>query len=1018
MLIIGYGGADRRVMSLINYLASHHEYKKYELPKMLWVYRDLVPKSVSQAARLAKHKETVSVVKYRSGGLFLRELHARLVGLRPASRTPYPSLPMVPPFQIVDDSAHGQPPSAPANIRRDHARLNRSVTVYASSKPGWGPTSRLAEHVRNLDGSHISIWCELAETPTLRAMVAKLLDEIRRYDTALTPKSLVPPAGKTEKEHRDKALTALKAQKPNAEEYEQALKEAEQIARPLYDQLAHAMRRGKYVIALDPTGEFGRHDFAHDVGNPGFKSHKKEALWQTLLLYAFLRCFAEKNSGTGEMDALGESKLCVAMTPLEATGSEPHALALFDHVVKGMSNVLADDAGTDQYAAQAQERIEHAKSSPIPGKAAFLTIASAFRRPRSVISLRRLADEFKIFGEVSLGQQVEKFDLLIHLLIHLEGGFYWMDKHQRNSIYYSHGAGSDTPNLSKAKIHEAIADEYTDLLRQSSSLHSLYEAAYHLVAAYRNLTCCTPEDHSRLARKIHSLVECTWEILTGGPPSRVLVWIRTLDSQLRGFVQQLGGQDPAKDICRLRGQLRELKAQVLFKAAAYGASLAVRKRQLASSRNSCNKKGKNSRSMRLCARLRRADLHWERGRCLARLLKTEESKKAFEKADQVAEGVSRSLSGQEMVQGNQGYNDLRKAQEIRIRCQLGLAELCLRQVHHWKWQRRPARDRWELPTSDRDFIKKAEKHGKNAQGLLETYSVLFSRDFSHLHCSQSLLKARLLTLQQKFPEAFRARVDAQAAVFAGDGEGDFGDLTDIRLQAAETLILHAAFLANGTPHADYQVQSPDDRKAALEVLKAKVKAELNRADVALKQARSTLLSGSPDVQRWARLGLLQAYLQHELLLFLAWENGTGEEPPPVDPPSDTRIQQGLLALGDVCELSWGDRTRREEVELLWLLFLTAFLFFRSSMGRQTAPSDDLDDWSRWNENADLRRFLEVKVQDLRQSIIQDWPNLSARCDARETDQESQAAVETRSRLICLETIVRDKYLARLAGLFD
>ena len=38
------------------------------------------------------------------------------------------------------------------------------MTVYASSQPGPGTTSSLAEHVRNLDASHISIWCEIAET--------------------------------------------------------------------------------------------------------------------------------------------------------------------------------------------------------------------------------------------------------------------------------------------------------------------------------------------------------------------------------------------------------------------------------------------------------------------------------------------------------------------------------------------------------------------------------------------------------------------------------------------------------------------------------------------------------------------------------------------------------------------------------------------------------------------------------------------------------------------------------------
>ena len=137
--------------------------------------------------------------------------------------------------------------------------------------------------------------------------------------------------------------------------------------------------------------------------------------------------------------------------------------------------------------------------------------------------------------------------------------------------------------------------------------------------------------------------------------------------------------------------------------------------------------------------------------------------------------------------------------------------------------------------------------------------MLFSRDFSHLHCAQSLLEARFLTLQQEFSKAFRALDDAQAAAFAGDAKGDFGDLTDIRLQAAESLILFAALRADrtrpthiGLPQtvtAVDQAQSLDDPEAALEVLKAEVKAMLNRAAVTLQQARSTLLSGRPDVER-------------------------------------------------------------------------------------------------------------------------------------------------------------------------
>ena len=103
--------------------------------------------------------------------------------------------------------------------------------------------------------------------------------------------------------------------------------------------------------------------------------------------------------------------------------------------------------------------------------------------------------------------------------------------------------------------------------------------------------------------------------------------------------------------------------------------------------------------------------------------------------------------------------------------------------------------------------------------------------------------------------------------------------------------------------------------------------------------------------------------------------------------------------------------------LLWLLFLTSFLFFRSSTGRRTELSDDLDDWSRWNENADLRRFLEQRVQDFFRPIIEHWPNLSASREASATVQQGQAKAEPRSRLIHLETMAREPDLPKLLALF-
>ncbi len=873
VLVIGYGGADRRVMSLIDRLALNHDYKKLKVPKILWVYRDSVPNSVSQAAQLASNSGTVSVVRYRSGGLFLRELHARLVGLHPASRTPYPSLEMVPPFEEDPDRGHRREGAATLRVATDaakptlrvleddSARLIQSVTIYACYKAGSGTTSRLAAHVRNVDASHQSIWCALAEIPTLRALVAMLLDQIRHYDTSVTPKTLVLPPGKHEKALRKKALAALKAEAPSAQNFDDALGIAEQIARPLANQLVYALRRGKYVVSLDSAGEFGRHDFAHSVYDRRFKSHMKEALWQSLLLYAFLRCIAGNKGGSGALDQLGESKLCVALTPLEATKVVPQALPLFDYVVSQLNYIACDivgpaapKAGQSAYLTTVLERalaggklkrnahvkalISDAKMKiqklegdtprllevtthtlyevmicrantrsktavPEPAYRALLTIASTFRRPRSIINLRHLADRFEIFSNLSREQADMQFDQIMNdlnqfrLLINLEGGFYWMHNQTRDFIYRSMLWDRGVLEVRRAEIHEAIADEYTDLLRQSDSLPSLYEAAYHLVAASREPGFENREDRSRLIRKVRALLKQTSATLVMGSPSRVVVWIRALASQLDCFLPPLGGhraQNQVADATRnLRGQLHELRARVYFLVTDFETSLAIRRKQLAPPR-SAQKAGGNARPrFGPGTLLRRAVLHKEIGRCLSGRLEFANARESLEKATRISVRVSRRL--RKTRTPNQQVLELREATEIQSECQLALADLSLRQVQHWNWQRRPPPDVLVSPPGALVRIKEAEGCSQELGKILQMPCDLSSAVFPHLHSSQLLLEARLLTLQGTFPN--RALDEAQAAVFAGHGAGDNDDLTDIRLQAAESLILAAALLADG-----------------------------------------------------------------------------------------------------------------------------------------------------------------------------------------------------------------------------
>ncbi len=115
VLVIGYGGGDRRVMSLIEELVIDHRWNRdTNLPKVIWVHRSPYPPSVVKRAAQGQEAveqghETIVTVRYRSGGLFLREMYEQLTDSHPASRVSYDALPMLPPRRAVDGhNANGQ----------------------------------------------------------------------------------------------------------------------------------------------------------------------------------------------------------------------------------------------------------------------------------------------------------------------------------------------------------------------------------------------------------------------------------------------------------------------------------------------------------------------------------------------------------------------------------------------------------------------------------------------------------------------------------------------------------------------------------------------------------------------------------------------------------------------------------------------------------------------------------------------------------------------------------------------
>jgi hypothetical protein len=75
-------------------------------------------------------------------------------------------------------------------------------------------------------------------------VVDVLIDEFRRLDPGLVPFGELPPAWNTEESYRERYIPWLARR------------------------VIAAMRRGKYVVALDSAGEFGRHALAHHIWGP------------------------------------------------------------------------------------------------------------------------------------------------------------------------------------------------------------------------------------------------------------------------------------------------------------------------------------------------------------------------------------------------------------------------------------------------------------------------------------------------------------------------------------------------------------------------------------------------------------------------------------------------------------------------------------------------------------------------------------------------------------------------------
>lgn len=261
-VVIGYSGSDRRVMDIVS--AQIHEWQlpddneaighrnnRGEIkadggPRVLWVSRDPWEPELLKAAVMthpailqrgaAGGPFPAHLVRYRDGRLFLLEALQTLLRHFPIARSHYQAVNFVP------HSVAGKDRST-KNAEKFDGEW-RVALIHTSS--GGGSSSTLVELAERLEqrADYRTVWIDLTEVAGVPALIDLISERITKLDGRLQPVRR-PPLLRSLLDNQDgmDGTTFSKASR-------------EHEFRSCVQWLRHALRRDKYLLALDSLDEF------------------------------------------------------------------------------------------------------------------------------------------------------------------------------------------------------------------------------------------------------------------------------------------------------------------------------------------------------------------------------------------------------------------------------------------------------------------------------------------------------------------------------------------------------------------------------------------------------------------------------------------------------------------------------------------------------------------------------------------------------------------------------------------
>ena len=549
LLVIGYGGYDRRIMDLVKAVLKRQNKEGTPPPHVIWTHVEAkCPGHVDKFATRFNDPSAwadpanpaMITAHIQDAGAFLVGLHTLYTQTHPASTEAYSAHSQRPlglkGAKTIDPLSCGELPRSTADPWMDYAEQEnqRPVHVFTGEAvsgtlpedflPSDASSIAMSEFLAKRASTHTPIWLDARVFQSVEELVSEIVRQCHKHDAAL-PSVALASRGTDRQKQIQKAVNRIYA----------------------------TLRRGSYILAIDGIAEFGRPPTGHH-GLPA--SCAREVLSRVQEFRAFL----------GELvrsaDRCKDSYICLAIDDVtdrfSASGRNPTSQQrnALDRVVQEFQSFreeMREICATEKsfvcfYKVDPKSRPSlsrdqlEAKLGTIGGNQVLPAsvvddldaLLASFRRPRSRVAIRKLAENYikEYYDHKSNQEYHNYFERLLQLYVErgflerIGGELYWMTQKTCDKVYddasaqatskelldtlgapdaalglYGHGGEPATIRrpANKAEIarqvarltcqHKEIASYYySDLFLAGKDVSAYFEYLYHRISSIRYAT--------------------------------------------------------------------------------------------------------------------------------------------------------------------------------------------------------------------------------------------------------------------------------------------------------------------------------------------------------------------------------------------------------------------------------------------------------------------------------------------------------------------------------------------------